>query len=184
MIEPDRSYSLAVKINEDNKEETIAYLEEIWNNHFPGIPFNYQMAKERVQKEYKNEESTFRIFSFFTLLSLVISCLGLYGLTALIVERRNREIGIRKVFGGSVTQIVKLILNNFIVLILVAGIIATPIAWYIMDKALESFAYHITITWVYFAEAILIALAIAIITIIFHAIKAATANPVDTLRYE
>lgn len=184
MIEPERSYSLAVKINDGNKEETIAYLEEKWNNHFPGIPFSYQMAKERVQKEYKNEESTFKIFSFFTLLSLVISCLGLYGLTALIVERRNREIGIRKVFGGSVTQIVKLILNNFIVLILVAGIIATPIAWYIMDKALESFAYHITITWVYFAEAILIALAIAILTIIFHAVKAATANPVDTLRYE
>jgi putative ABC transport system permease protein len=184
LINPDRSYNLAVKINNTNKEETIAYLEETWNSHFPGIPFNYQMAVDRVQKDYKNEESTFKIFTLFTLLSLVISCLGLYGLTALIVERKNREIGIRKVFGGSVLQIVKLILSNFIILIVIAGTIATPIAWYLMNQALDSFAYHISITWVYFAEAIFMALLVAIITIIYHALKAATSNPVDTLRYE
>lgn len=184
MIEPDRSYNLVVKINNANKEETIAYLEETWNSHFPGIPFNYQMAIDRVQKEYKNEESTFKIFTFFTLLSLVISCLGLYGLTALIVERKNREIGIRKVFGGSVLQIVKLILSNFIILIIIAGMIATPIAWYLMNQALDSFAYHISITWIYFAEAILMALLVAVITIMYHALKAAMSNPVDTLRYE
>jgi putative ABC transport system permease protein len=184
LINPDRSYNLAVKINNANKKETIAYLEEIWSSHFPGIPFNYQMAIDRVQKDYKNEESTFKIFTFFTLLSLVISCLGLYGLTALIVERKSREIGIRKVFGGSVVQIIKLILNNFIMLIIIAGIIATPIAWYLMNEALDSFAYHISITWIYFAEAILIALVVAVITIIYHALKAATSNPVDTLRYE
>jgi putative ABC transport system permease protein len=184
LINPDRSYNLAVKINNTNKEETIAYLEETWNSHFPGIPFNYQMAVDRVQKDYKNEESTFKIFTLFTLLSLVISCLGLYGLTALIVERKNREIGIRKVFGGSVLQIVKLILSNFIILIVIAGTIATPIAWYLMNQALDSFAYHISITWVYFAEAIFMALLVAIITIIYHALKAATSNPVETLRYE
>ncbi len=184
LINPERSYNLAVKINDVNKEVTIAYLEEKWNNHFPGIPFNYQMAKDRLQKEYKNEESTFKIFSFFTLLSLVISCLGLYGLTALIVERKNREIGIRKVFGGSVVQIVKMILSNFIILIIIAGIIATPIAWYLMSEALDSFAYHISITWIYFAEAILIALFVAMVTIIYHALKAAMSNPVETLRYE
>jgi putative ABC transport system permease protein len=184
LIEPDRSYNLAVKINGANKEETIAYLQETWDSHFPGIPFNYQMAKDRLQKEYKNEESTFKIFTFFTLLSMVISCLGLYGLTALIVERKNREIGIRKVFGGSVAQIVKLVLSNFIMLIIIAGMIATPIAWYLMSEALDSFAYHISITWIYFAEAILIALLVAVITIIYHALKAATSNPVETLRYE
>lgn len=184
LINPERSYNLAVKINDVNKEVTIAYLEEKWNSHFPGIPFNYQMAKDRLQKEYKNEESTFKIFSFFTLLSLVISCLGLYGLTALIVERKNREIGIRKVFGGSVVQIVKMILSNFIILIIIAGIIATPIAWYLMSEALDSFAYHISITWIYFAEAILIALFVAMVTIIYHALKAAMSNPVETLRYE
>ncbi|MCB2207120.1 MAG: ABC transporter permease [Bacteroidetes bacterium] len=184
LIEPDRSYNLAVKINGANKEETIAYLQETWDSHFPGIPFNFQMAKDRLQKEYKNEESTFKIFTFFTLLSLVISCLGLYGLTALIVERKSREIGIRKVFGGSVMQIVKLILSNFIMLIIIAGTIATPIAWYLMNQALDSFAYHISITWIYFAEAILMALLVAAITILYHALKAAMSNPVDTLRYE
>ena len=96
----------------------------------------------------------------------------------------NKEIGIRKVFGGSVLQIVKLLINNFIKLILIAGIIATPIAWYIMDKALESFAYHIVISWKYFIVSILIALIVAIITVIYHALRAATSNPIDIIRYE
>ena len=184
MIDPERSYAMVVKISEFDQKETIAYLESTWDNHFPGVPFNYQVAKERIQDQYKNEESTFKIFSFFTILSLVISCLGLYGLTALIIERKNREIGIRKVFGGSIPQILKLVISNFIILILIAGIIATPIAWYFMDMALESFAYHISITWKYFAVSIIAALLVAVVTIIYHALKAATSNPVDTLRYE
>ena len=184
MIMPGRSYVLAVKINELNKTETIAYMEEIWNEHFPGLPFNYDVATERLKQEYKGEESTFKIFSMFTILSLIISCLGLYGLTSLIIERKNREIGIRKVFGGSVLQIVKLLVSNFVMLVLIAGAIATPIAWYLMDMALDSFAYHISITWIYVFEAILLAVIIASLTIIYHAFKAAIANPVETLRYE
>lgn len=184
MITPERSYVLAVKVNESNKEKTIAYMEEKWNEHFPGLPFNYQVATERIKDEYKGEENTFKIFSMFTLLSLIISCLGLYGLTALIVERKNREIGIRKVFGGSVPQIVKLLVSNFILLVIIAGVIATPIAWYLMDLALENFAYHISITWIYAVEAILLAAIIASATIIYHAVRAAVANPVETLRYE
>lgn len=183
-IRPDRSYMLAVKITELNKEETIAYLEEVWNNHFPGIPFNYNMASDRLRQEYKGEESTFKIFSMFTILSLIISCLGLYGLTALTVERRNREIGIRKVFGGSIAQIIKLVTLNFAQLILLAGVVATPLAYFLMNKAMNSFAYHITISWKYFLISILSALLVAIITIFYHAFRAATSNPVDVLKYE
>jgi putative ABC transport system permease protein len=183
-ISPDRNFKLVLKINEANSKETIAYLDEKWNSHFPGIPFSYQMAKDRLKQEYKNEESTFKIFSMFTFLSMVISCLGLYGLTALIIERKYREIGIRKVFGGSVSQIVWLLITNFIQLIIISGLVATPIAWYLMDKALNEFAYHINISWLYFVEAIFIALIVAVITIIYHAIKAATSNPVDVLHYE
>jgi len=184
MINPDRSFVLAVKINEMNREETIAHMEDVWNNHFPGLPFSYYVATERLKQEYAGEENTFMIFSMFTILSLVISCLGLYGLTSLIVERKNKEIGIRKVFGGSVTQIVKLLVNDFILLVAIAGLIATPIAWYLMDLALNNFAYHISITWVYGMKAVFVAVIIAAVTIIYHAVKAAIANPVETLRYE
>lgn len=184
MIKPERSNVLAVKLAGDNQKETIAYMEKVWNEHFPAIPFNYRMAKERMAMEYKGEENTFKIFSFFTLLSLVISCLGLYGLTSLMVERKSREIGIRKVFGGSVVRIVVLLVESFMKLILVAGIVAMPVAWYLMNKALDTFAYHITITWVYFVESIVLAIVIALLTIVYHAFRAATADPVETLRYE
>ena len=183
-ISRGNSRVLAVKINAANQKETIAYLEEIWDKQFPGIPFSYQMAEDRIREEYSTEESTFKIFTLFTILSLVISCLGLYGLTALIVERKNKEIGIRKVFGGSILQITKLLIRNFIKLILIAGMFATPIAWYFMSEALDNFAYHITISWLYFVGSILIALFVAVITIIYHALNAATKNPVDVLRYE
>jgi len=184
MINPDRADVLAVKINSINQKGTIAYFEETWNSHFPGIPFKYQMAVDRIAQEYESEESVFKLFGFFTILSLVISCLGLYGLTALMIERKNREIGIRKVFGGSISQIITHLIKNFIRLIIIAGIIAMPIGWYLMTEALESFAYHITITWVYFAQAILLAIMVALLTIIYHAYRAANSNPVKTLRYE
>ncbi len=184
MVSPERSHKLVVRVHATNQKETIAYMEKIWDEHFPSLPFSHQFATERLRREYKSEESTFKIFSFFTLLSLVISCLGLYGLTALIVERKNREIGIRKVFGGSAYQIIRLLTSNFVKLILIAGVVATPLAWYLMNLALESFAYHISITWVYFLEAIVIAVVVALLTIIYHALRAASANPVETLRYE
>lgn len=184
MINPERSEVLAVKINAINQKETIGFLEEIWNAHFPGIPFSFEMAESRLRAEYKNEESTFKIFTFFTLLSLVISCLGLYGLTALIIERKYREIGIRKVFGGSPSQIIQLLTFNFIKLILIAGMVATPLAWYLMDQALANFAYHISISWVFAVLSVVMALLVAMATIIYHAFRAAASNPVDTLRYE
>ncbi|OFY49657.1 MAG: hypothetical protein A2W85_07270 [Bacteroidetes bacterium GWF2_41_31] len=184
MIRPEMSYNLAVKINGINKEQTIAAMEKIWNEHFQGIPFNYHMAKDRIRDEYKSEENTFKIFSLFTLLSLVISCLGLYGLTALTIEKKNREIGIRKVFGGSISRILVFLTIDFVQLILIAGLISTPIAWYLMNKSLESFAYHIVVSWKYFVLSILSALIVAVITIVYHAYKAASSNPVDVLHYE
>ena len=184
MINPKRAYNLAVKIHQANQETTISSLENIWTNHFPGIPFNYQMAEDRIADEYKGEESTLKIFSFFTILSVVISCLGLYGLTALMIERRRKEIGVRKVFGGSITQIVSMLVKNFMRLVVLAGIIASPIAWYFMDRALDSFAYRIPISWKYYVESIALAIIIALVTIVYHAVKAASTNPVNSLRYE
>ena len=101
-----------------------------------------------------------------------------------MIEQRRREIGIRKVFGGSVSQIVNLLLKKFLRLVVIAGVIASPIAWYFMDRALNSFAYRISISWIYFAVAIVVALFIASITIIYHAVRAANSDPVESLRYE
>jgi len=183
-INTDQSYVLAVKINHLNQKETLENLENIWNSRFPGVPFSYKMAEDIIHKNYQDEKNTLQLFSFFTILSLVVSCLGLYGLTALMIERKTKEIGIRKVFGGSVSQIVTYLLKSFVVLILIAGIIATPIAWYIMSEALTNFAYSISISWFYFLESISVALVVALLTITFHAVKAANSNPVDSLRYE
>lgn len=184
MINPERSYILAVKVNAVNQQETIDYMEEVWTNQFPSLPFNYHVATERIRNEYNGIESILSIFSMFTILSLVISCLGLYGLTAIVVERKTREIGIRKVFGSSIPQIVKSLIGNFIYLVFIAGLIATPITWYLMNLSLDNFAYHITITWVYPVIAILVTVIIAAATIIYHAVMAALADPVETLRYE
>ena len=184
VIDPEQSYNLVVKIHQTNQSETITDLENIWTSQFPGIPFNYEMAKDRMVNQYSNEKSKLKIFSFFTFLSIIISCLGLYGLTALMIERRRKEIGIRKVFGGSIIQIVSLVVKNFMRLVLLAGVIATPLAWYFMDKALDSFAYHIQITWKYFFVAIFLAMIIALVTIIYHAVKSARTNPINSIRYE
>ena len=184
VINPEQSYVLAVKINHLNQKETLEKLESVWQSRFPGVPFRYKMAEDIIHNDYKDERSTLQIFSFFTILSLVVSCLGLYGLTALMIERKTKEIGIRKVFGGSVSQIVTYLLKNFVGLILIAGLIATPIAWYLMSEALTNFAYSISISWFYFFESILAALVVALLTITFHAVKAANSNPVDSLRYE
>lgn len=183
-ISPQMSRTLAVKINAINQAETIEYMESVWNKNFPDITFNYNIATEMRKREYRDEESTTKIFSMFTLLSIVISCLGLYGLTALIIERKSKEIGVRKVFGGSVYQIVGLLMTDFLFLVLIAGLFATPIAWYLMDIALESFAYHIQITWIYALKSVLIATIIAASTIVYHAYSAATSDPVKTLKYE
>ncbi len=101
-----------------------------------------------------------------------------------MIEQRKKEIGVRKVFGGSVSQIVNLLVKNFMRLVIIAGIIATPLAWTLMDNALNSFAYRIPISWKYFVESVGLAVIIALITIVYHAIRAARENPVNTLRYE
>lgn len=150
----------------------------------PGIPFEASYAEEILREQYSDEADNIKMFSFFTILSILVSCMGLYGLTAFMVEQKKKEIGIRKVYGSSVIQIVWLLASNFLTLVFIAGMIASAVAWYFMDKALDNFAYRINLGWYYFAGAILVALIIAMITIAYHSIRIAISNPVDTLRYE
>jgi len=184
ILHPEQYYALLVKVDARKKEDTYQYIEEQWVNNNPGIPFDAQYAEDIIRDQYSSEADNVKMFSFFTILSILVSCLGLYGLTAFLIEQKMKEIGIRKVYGSSVIQIVWLIATNFLKLILIAGLIATVIAWYFMDKALDNFAYHINLGWYYFAGGILVAMIIALLTITYHSIKVALSNPVDVLRYE
>jgi putative ABC transport system permease protein len=184
LIDPEQSWSLVVKMSAQDQDETIQFLEDTWASLFPSVPFEYDFASDVLKEQYEDEENSLMLFTYFSLLSIIISCLGLYGLTTFLVEQRKKEIGIRKVFGGSVWQVINLLIRNYMMLVVIAGIIASPIAWYIMNETLETFAYRISISWYYFVIAILTAVIIAISTIIFHASKAALMNPADAIRCE
>src|SRR6202042_156728 len=137
--------------------------------------FEYTFLDEQVQKQYESDISMSRIINAFTLIAICISCLGLFGLAAFSAEQRNKEIGIRKVLGASVTGIVQLLSKDFLKLVLIAIVIATPIAWIAMNKWLQDFQYRINISWWMFALAGVIAIAIAFFTVSFQSIKAAIA---------
>ncbi|MEP6927756.1 MAG: FtsX-like permease family protein [Ginsengibacter sp.] len=176
--------NITAAANSKNYKELLGKLETIWHKDFPGTPFEYAFLEDEVQKQYETEITLAKIINSFTLIAILISCLGLFGLAAFSAEQRNKEIGIRKVLGASVTGIVQLLSKDFLKLVLVAIIIATPIAWWAMNKWLEAFAYRITITWWMFAIAGLVAIFIALFTVSFQAIKAAIVNPVKSLRSE
>lgn len=140
--------------------------------------------EQDLAKLYQTEQRMGSIFNTSALLSTFISCLGLFGLAAYVAERRTKEVGIRKVLGASVSNIVTLLSKEFIKLVLLANLIAWPLAWYAMNQWLEGFAYRIPMSWWIFAAAGIIALFIALLTVSFQAIKAAVANPVKSLRTE
>jgi putative ABC transport system permease protein len=175
---------ILVKTAAGKTQGAISEIENIWKEVNPEIPFEYHFLNETIDKQYVKEIQTAKIFSYFSLIAILVSCMGLYGLTMFIIEKRTKEIGIRKVLGASVTNILKLFYRDFAKLILLSGVLASPIAWYAMNIWLQNFAYHINLTWWIFILAGGVAFTIALLTISIIAIKAATANPVESLRYE
>lgn len=165
-------------------ESTIKALERICKDINPSYPFDYSFLDQDIANMYKAEQRLGSLFNIFAALAIVISCLGLYGLSAYLAERRTRELGIRKVLGASGFQLVYLLSATFTRPIIVAAAIAVPLAWYGMSKWLNGFAYHITIGWTIFVIAFASALVIAWLTVSFESIKAATTNPVNSLRSE
>jgi putative ABC transport system permease protein len=165
-------------------ENTIAALEQSWKELNPSYPFSFGFLDQDIANLYAAEQRLGSLFNVFAVLAIVISCLGLYGLSAYLAERRTRELGIRKVLGASGFQLVYLLSATFTRPILIATAIAVPLAWYGMSQWLSGFAYHVTIDWTIFAIAFLSALIIAWITVSFESIKAATVNPVNSLRSE
>jgi putative ABC transport system permease protein len=159
-------------------------VEASWHKLNPNEPFEYSFLDDDFQKNYDAENRLSSIVSYFTLIAILICCLGLFGLATFSAEQRIKEIGVRKVLGASVTGIVGLLSKDFLKLVVIAIVIATPLAWYVMHKWLEDFAYRITLQWWTFLLAGIIAAVIAFVTICFQAIRAANANPVKSLRTE
>jgi putative ABC transport system permease protein len=188
-IAPSSFNSLSVKIRPDRPEDvaaTLEFLKNKWQEYRPNFPFQYSFIDERYELLYQSEHRLGQIFGTFSVLAVFIACLGLFGLTSYTAEQRTKEIGIRKVLGASVSTIVVLLSKDFTRLVVVATLAAWPIAYYAMNRWLQEFAYRINIHQqsATFLLAAALALAIALATVIFQAVKAALANPVKSLRYE
>ena len=174
----------SVRLTGDKMQDKIAALEKLYKTSFTGNPFEYFFSDENYNKSYAAEKQYGSIFSTASVWAIFIACLGLFGLATFTVESRVKEIGVRKVLGASVQSIVSLLSKDFLLLVFVAFLIASPLAWYGMHKWLQDFPYRISIGWWVFVLAGAIALIIALATVSFQAIKAAVANPVDSLRTE
>ena len=181
---PDHFEYIALTVNTENLDETMAFLNNKYQELFPGTVADFFFLNDDFDLQYRAEEQVSKIFGIFTLLAVIIASLGLFGLSAFIAEQRTKEIGIRKVLGSTVTNIVHLMSKEFILLVGIANLIAFPVAYYLMSRWLENFAYRTNISWKTFILSAAIVLTIAVLTVCFQAIKAAVANPVESLRYE
>ncbi|MEB2786198.1 ABC transporter permease [Algoriphagus persicinus] len=184
MISQGRNNRISLKINADNKEQTLAYLQEEWAALRPDFPFEPLFVDEGFNRQYEAEERVKTIFTFFSGLAVIISILGLFGLTTFATQQRTREIGIRKVMGAETANILFLLGKDFLKLVLIGFIIAIPISWFGMSSWLEDFAYKIGISWTVFLWAGLIAGVIAGITVMSQSLKAAWADPVKSIKTE
>src|SRR6185503_908921 len=184
IIYPPVVVKVAVKVKTADLAKTIDHIKSAWNKFSPDFPLDYNFLDENFARMYKSEEKLSRLLWIFTAMAIFVGCMGLFGLAAFNAEQRVKEIGIRKVLGASTGNIVGLLSKNFIILIIIALVIASPVAWWAMNKWLEDFAYKITISWWVFAIAGVAAILIALLTTSFQAIKAAIANPVAALRSE
>jgi hypothetical protein len=164
--------------------DALAKTEAIFKKYNPAYPFDYKFVDQEYAGKFADEQRTKTMVGLFAFLAIFISCLGLFGLSAYVAESRTKEIGVRKVLGASVFNITKLLSLDFIKLVCIAIIIATPVTWYAMNKWLQNYTYRINVSWIIFFIAGLLAIAIALATVSFQSIKAAIANPVKSLRTE
>jgi len=175
---------ISVRLKAGNLAANLNTLKQVWKNIAPGQEFEYRFLDESIASQYKAEQRTGTVVKLASGLSIFIACMGLFGLATLTVVRRTREIGIRKVLGASVGSVVRLLSKEFLILVLIAALIAFPLGWWATNKWLQDFAYRINIEWWVFPVAAISALLIALLTVSFQAIKAALANPVKSLRTE
>ncbi len=182
--EPTGFGRMILKVHQDNKARVVEKMEIFWNKYFPDFAYDYFTLEDSLGSFYDQEEKTKTMVKFFMFLAILIACLGLFGIVSFIVVRKTKEIGIRKVLGASISEIVFIVAKDFLILVLVANILSWPVSWYIMDRWLEQFSFRISIgIWVFIFAAVL-SLVIAMLTISYQAMKAALSNPVEAIKCE
>jgi len=184
--EPAMFHNMVMRLasNALRTQDTIRYVETVWEKFAPDCPFTYSFLDDRLNSLYRGEQLTGKLFLWFSGLTIFIACIGILGLASFTAEQRTKEIGIRKVLGASVPGIVGMLLREFSKWVIISSIIAWPVAYFAMKKWLQNFAYRIDLGVWTFVLSGLAALAVALLTVSYQSIKAATANPVDSLRYE
>jgi putative ABC transport system permease protein len=155
-----------------------------WNKLFPGNTFEYFFLDDHFNQQYKADQTFGQVFGLFTSLAILVACLGLFGLASFTTIQRTKEIGIRKVLGASVLQILKLLYREFALLLLIAFALAVPIAWFVISNWLQGYAYRTNVHWAYFIFPFVAIVVIALLTVSFQSLKAAIANPIKSLRTE
>lgn len=184
LITSGRSDNIVFRVKEDYKDATLAYLEEQWTYLRPGFPFTHYWVEDRYSDQYNNEDKLASLIRYFSMLAIVIAALGLFGLASFTAEQRFKEIGVRKIMGASISQILVLLTRGFTNLVLIGFLIACPLAWYFMDSWLDNFAYQTNLNIWPFLIGGGLALLISLITVSYQSLKAATSNPIDALKYE
>ncbi|HEX6226995.1 MAG TPA: ABC transporter permease [Chryseolinea sp.] len=174
----------SIKFDPNHVSESLVKFEETWKAVFPGNPFIHYFLDDHYNQQYQADQQFGKVFGIFSSLAIFIACLGLFGLSSLTAIQRTKEIGVRKVLGASVTGILGLVSKDYVMLMLIAIILSVPAAWWIMDAWLADFAYRISLTWWIFAIPSLVVIAIALLTVSIHTLKAARTNPAHSLRYE
>jgi putative ABC transport system permease protein len=175
---------VSAKVNTSDISRTIRSITGVWDRFSPNQPIRYNFLDESFARMYADVERMGSIFSAFALLAIVIACLGLFALSSFMIAQRTKEIGIRKVLGATISNVVFILSKDFLILVAVSNVIAWPVAYYFMNRWLQDYAYRIQISWWMFIMAGGLALMISLLTISWQAIRAATANPIESLRYE
>lgn len=181
---PSNAEFFSMKVNSSNISTTLAHVEKVWDEAFPGNPFSYFFLDDFFNRQYENEQKFGNLFFAFSVLAIIIGCLGLFGLSAFTTQQRTKEVGIRKVLGSSIPQIFVLLSKEYVWLILTALVISSPLVYWVMDNWISNFAYQTSIGYFVFIAAGLAVITVAILTISYQSLKAATTNPVNSLRDE
>jgi len=176
--------NIYVRLQDQNLPQALAFVEQTFRQFDASSPFEYHFLDQNFAAQYKPEEKQGQVLLAFTILTIIIACLGLFGLITFTVEKRVKEIGIRKVLGAGVGSMVTLLITSLLKVVLISLLVAVPLSWLVMNKWLEDFAYRIHLEWWMFLASGIISIIIALITLSFQAIKAAIANPVTSLRSE
>jgi predicted permease len=183
-VNPNSLNYMIVRVPPEEVSASLGFIEKTWKRIIPNYPFEYRFMDERYDMMYRSEQRIGTLLRYFAILAVFVACLGLFGLASFMAEKRTKEIGIRKILGASVIQVTRLLCREFFLLVFVANVIAWPAAYFIMRKWLQSYAYRADMGYFVFIGAMLLALFVAILSVGYQAVRAARANPADSLRYE